>query len=40
MKTLITIAAVALIGIVWFSWLLAAPVTVLVIGAAIWVISL
>ena len=40
MKTLITIAAVAILGIYAFSWLLAAPVTVLVIGAAIWVISL
>jgi hypothetical protein len=37
MKTLITVAAVALLGIYAFSWLLAAPVTVLVIGAAIWI---
>ena len=40
MKTLITVAAVAILGIYAFLWLLAAPVTVLVIGAAIWVISL
>ena len=40
MKTLITVAAVALLGYCAFSWLLAAPFTVLVIGAAIWIISL
>ena len=40
MKTLITIAAVALLGIYAFSWLVASPFTVLVIGAAIWIIAL